>query len=75
MQSAFGHKAYLARYLVFKVRRGSLVPGLFLTFSAKVDGGKSLKKFQVSDFQIGRRLGEFALTRKPYFFPMRKKKK
>jgi ribosomal protein S19 len=52
-----------------------LVPGLFLTFSAKVDGGKSLKKFQVSDFQIGRRLGEFALTRKPYFFPMRKKKK
>jgi len=41
----------------------------------QVDGGNFFKKFIINDFHLFRKTGEFSFTRKPYFFPLRKKKK
>jgi len=40
-----------------------------------INGGNNFKKVVATSFHIHRKLGEFSFTRKPYFFPLRKKKK
>jgi ribosomal protein S19 len=42
--------------------------------SFKVHNGKALKKNKMSILHQLKKAGEFAFTRKPYFFPIKKKK-
>lgn len=44
-------------------------------FSIRVHNGQQFKRFLTNELQQKKKLGEFAFTRKPYFFPLRKKKK
>ncbi len=44
-------------------------------YSILVHNGQNFKKILVSEFNINNKAGKFSFTRKPYFFPLRKKKK
>lgn len=47
----------------------------FFDFSVRVHSGQHLKRLVITELQRKKKVGEFAFTRKPYFFPLRKKKK
>ena len=57
-----------------KLNRASSIPLSFFLRSIKVHNGLRYKKFFVNNLKVGFKNGEFAFTRKPYFFPLRKKK-
>ncbi len=45
----------------------------FSNFNFKIHSGKKIKKIRSNEFLICKKAGEFSFSRKPYFFPIKKK--
>jgi ribosomal protein S19 len=60
---------------ILKPHRVINVPPKLMGCAMLVNGGHTLKKIVVTSFHIHKKAGEFSFTRKPYFYPLRKKKK
>lgn len=58
-----------------KVLRCSTVVSNQIDYNLFIHNGQNLKKLLVLSFNLNKKVGEFSFTRKPYFFPLRKKKK
>lgn len=54
--------------------RSSFIPRCFKFLFIKVHKGFFFRKMWAMPYFIGYRFGEFAFTRKPYHFPLKKKK-
>lgn len=54
--------------------RSTVVTNIFKNKIAYLYRGNEVIKTRFSKFNIGFKLGEFALTRKPFSFPIKKKK-
>lgn len=54
--------------------RSSSIPECFKNRFFKIHKGNSSRKFFVNRYNIGKKFGEFSFTRKPFHFPLRKKK-
>lgn len=63
-------KKKLISYFLF--RHESILPFSY-EFSFKVHSGIKLKKIKLNKFSIFKKAGEFSFSRKPYFFPIKKK--
>lgn len=55
--------------------RKTSVPRFFSNFHISVYNGKEFRVFKLNRFHIGNKLGSFTLTRKPFHFPLHRKKK
>jgi len=55
--------------------RASTVPKLFLRKTIALYKGNIFAKILFSKYTVGYKVGEFAITRKPFNFPLKKKKK
>jgi len=62
------------RFLKFKTKNFCL-PKFFRNTDLWVHQGIQYVKRQVYPFMLGHKLGEFCLTRKPFFYPPKKSKK
>jgi ribosomal protein S19 len=54
--------------------RSSHIPLCFKNKYVKIHKGNSSRKFLVNKYVIGKKFGEFSFSRKPFHFPLRKKK-
>lgn len=54
--------------------RKSTVPKIFLKKSIQLYKGNVLTKINFTKFNVGFKIGEFNITRKPFSFPKKKKK-
>lgn len=54
--------------------RSSFIPNLFKGSIFKINKGMGYRNLIITKFVVGMRFGEFAFTRKPFHFPLRKKK-
>jgi ribosomal protein S19 len=61
------------KVLSFFLFRCSPILPYFFDVGLKVHNGKYLKKARSGELVICRKAGEFAFSRKPYFFPIKKK--
>ena len=55
--------------------RASTVPKLFLKKTIALYKGNIFAKIPFSKYTVGYKVGEFAITRKPFNFPLKKKKR
>ena len=55
--------------------RNSIVPKIFSKNAIQVYKGGVFSKIFFTKFSVGFKIGEFALTRKPFSFPLKLKKK
>jgi ribosomal protein S19 len=55
--------------------RSSSIPECFKNTHIKIYKGSGIRRLLVNRYNIGFKFGEFAFTRKPFHFPLRKKKK
>jgi ribosomal protein S19 len=53
--------------------RDSSIPHLFIQNSVYIHKGLGWTKVSISKFHITNKFGTFALTKKPYYFPIREK--
>lgn len=60
-------------YNTFFYRKSTLLNN-FKFFNFKVYNGRYLKKIKNNKLNTLKKAGEFAFTRKPYFYPLKKKK-
>lgn len=58
-----------------KMHRAATLPRCYVFRSVKIHGGSRYKKYIVNNLKLGFKSGEFVFTRKPYFYPLKKKKK
>lgn len=72
-------KFLLSRLRVVKLHtmycKSSFVTKLFLKRGVNIHKGNSFIRINFNRFSLGYRLGEFAMTRKPFSFPQKKKKR
>lgn len=54
--------------------RSSTIPRCFKNYFLKVHKGRGSRILHVNSFTVGNKFGEFGYTRKPFHFPVRKKK-
>lgn len=54
--------------------RSSTIPKCFKNYVLKVHKGRGSRILHVNGFVVGNKFGEFGYTRKPFHFPVRKKK-
>lgn len=54
--------------------RSSSIPSLFKLNTFRVHKGSSYRNLLITKLSVGMKFGEFAFTRKPFHFPLRKKK-
>lgn len=69
----FKKKLFLDKKL--KILRRSTIVSANNDYNMLIYNGQNLKKLLVLEFNINKKAGQFTFTRKPYFFPLRKKKK
>lgn len=62
------------KYLKFR-KKNFCIPKILRNCNIFIHQGKQLIKRQVYSHMIGRKVGEFCLTRKPFFYPPKKKKR
>lgn len=55
--------------------RSSSIPKIFVNSNVSIHKGKVFKKLNISKFLIGYKFGEFSFSRKPFFYPIKTKKK
>lgn len=55
--------------------RQLIIPEIFTRVPLQIHKGNFFSKLFINKFVLGRRLGEFSFTRKPFKYPIRKKKK
>lgn len=69
-------KSNLLKKFNYKVlfERSSNIPSIFKNSIFKVHKGLGFRNLLVTKLNIGMKFGEFGFTRKPFHFPMRKKK-
>ena len=58
-----------------KILRRTTIVSNTVDYSILTYNGQVFKKLLISNFNFNKKVGEFSFTRKPYFFPLRKKKK
>ncbi len=54
--------------------RASTIPSCFVGCIVAVHKGNKRRRLLVHKYNVGYKFGEFSFTRKPFFFPFRKKK-
>lgn len=54
--------------------RSSSIPSCFKNRNVRIHKGNSSRRLFINKYVIGKKFGEFAFTRKPFHFPLRKKK-
>ena len=54
--------------------RSSSIPSCFKGSIFKINKGMSYRNLIINRFVVGMKFGEFAFTRKPFHFPLKKKK-
>lgn len=54
--------------------RSSHIPSIFKNSIFKVYKGSGFRNLLINKLNVGMKFGEFAFTRKPFHFPLRKKK-
>jgi ribosomal protein S19 len=62
------------KYYTFFFYRNTTLISYFKRYSLKVHTGKKLKKNYITKLHSLRKVGEFSFTRKPFFYPLKKKK-
>lgn len=55
--------------------RASAISKRLVGTKVRIHNGKRFKRLSVNKYMIGYKFGEFAFTRKPFHFPLKKKKK
>jgi ribosomal protein S19 len=55
--------------------RSSTIPKCFKYVTYRIHKGNDFRKLIVSKYHIGFKFGEFSFTRKPFYFPLKKKKR
>lgn len=72
---------FLKKNLVFKrfnykiiFERGSNIPLIFKNSIFKIHKGLGFRNLLITKLNVGAKFGEFGFTRKPFYFPFRKKK-
>lgn len=69
---------FLKKKLFFKkktrIARRSTIVSRAVDYSISISNGQIFKKLLVMGLNINKKAGEFSFTKKPYFFPLRKKK-
>lgn len=61
--------------ILYLFDRSSLAPTSFVNFFFFIHKGNSFKKLVFKKYFFGRKFGEFSFTKKPFFFPLKKKKR
>lgn len=54
--------------------RSSTIPSCFVGHLVSVHKGTKNRRLLIHKYNVGYKFGEFGFTRKPFFFPFRKKK-
>jgi ribosomal protein S19 len=54
--------------------RASTIPSCFVGLVVAVHKGHKRRRLLIHKYNVGYKFGEFSFTRKPFFFPFRKKK-
>lgn len=54
--------------------RGSNIPSVFKNSIFRVHKGASFRNLLINKLNVGMKFGEFGFTRKPFHFPLKKKK-
>lgn len=54
--------------------RSSNIPDCFKNRFLKIHKGNTSRKLLVNKYNVGKKFGEFSFTRKPFHFPLKKKK-
>lgn len=54
--------------------RSSTIPSCFVGHVVAVHKGHKRRRLLIHKYNVGYKFGEFSFTRKPFFFPVRKKK-
>ena len=77
--SFFYKNMFLNQFKLIKIsklyNRASTVPKLFLRKTIALYKGNIFAKIPFSKYTVGYKVGEFAITRKPFNFPLKKKKR
>lgn len=60
---------------VFFAKRGSTIPNFFNRLVIRIQSGLFRKKKYVRSLMSTFKLGQYSFTRKPYFYPFKKKTK
>ena len=55
--------------------RSTTIPQSFVNSFFFIHKGNSFKKIIFKKYFFGKKLGEFSFTKKPFFFPLKKKKR
>lgn len=79
INSFFFKKMFLVKFKLIKIpkiyNRASIVPKIFLKKTVSLYKGNIFSKIFFSKYCLGYKIGEFAFTRKPFNFPLKKKKR
>jgi ribosomal protein S19 len=67
-------KFWKKKHLTYKTKN-SCIPKFLRNSFLLIHQGKNFVKRQVYPYMIGHKIGEFCLTKKPFFYPPKKKKK
>lgn len=54
--------------------RSSVIPRIFCNLSMRIHKGKRFRPLVINRYMVGYKIGEFSFTRKPFHYPVRKKK-
>ena len=54
--------------------RSSTIPKCLKNYWVSIHKGRGVRRIVVNSYSVGHKLGEFGYTRKPFHFPVRKKK-
>ncbi len=54
--------------------RSSHIPQIFINSILKIHKGSNFRNVFINKLSVGMKFGEFGFTRKPFHFPLRKKK-
>lgn len=60
---------------IFLKARSTTIPFLFYKKKLSSYQGLTWNKFKVKHLHVGHKVGEFSLTKKPFYFPIKEKKK
>lgn len=70
---------FLSKFKPIKIsklyNRASNIPKIFLKKTVALYKGNIFAKITFSKYTLGHKVGEFAITRKPFNFPLKKKKR
>lgn len=59
----------------FTINRNSIIPKSFEDSKIGIHNGMNFVYSSITLFMLGRKFGEFSFSKKPFFFPIKEKKK